>query len=70
MKRCGGLAEEPHGAGGGPGEPEGEPDERGLPAAVRSRDGDELSLLDGEVHVGEHRLAGAVREADVLELDG
>ena len=65
-----GLAEEPHGAGGGPGEPEGKPHERGLAATVRSGDGDELSLLDGEVHVGEHRLAGPVREADVFELDG
>ena len=57
----GGLAEEQRAARGRPLEPEHEPDERRLAAAVGAGDRDELAPLDGEVDVREHRPAAVRR---------
>ena len=66
----GGLAEEERVPGERALEPEREPDQRRLAAAVRARDGDELALLDPQVDVvqdgravpvGERRLPAARR---------
>jgi hypothetical protein len=51
-------------------EPEHEPHQRRLAAAVRSRDRDELALRDLEADPFEDGGAAAVAEADVAELDG
>jgi hypothetical protein len=64
-----GLAEEECGAFRRPFEPEDDPHERRLAAAVRARDGDELALADAEVDVFEDALSGPVTERDALELD-
>ena len=63
------LSEQAHVARRRARETEGEPHERRLAAAVRPGHRDELALLDREVDVREHRLTGAVREADLRELD-
>ncbi len=41
-----------------------------LPSTVGSRNGNELALTERKIHVLEDRAAEAVRERDVLELDG
>ncbi len=65
----GGLAEEERRAARRPLESQHDPHERGLAAAVRPRHGHELTLVDAEVDVLEHMLAGAVAERDAFQLD-
>ncbi len=64
------LAEDAHGAGSRPLEPEDQPQERRLAAAVRAGDRDELPRRDLEGDVLQHRDARPVGERDVAELDG
>ena len=63
------LAEEERLARRRPLEPERQPHQRRLAAAVRTGDRDELARLDGELDVLEHRPAAVVGERDVAQLD-
>ena len=66
---AGRLAEHAHAALARALEPEHEPQQRRLAAAVRPRDRDELARCDGERDVLEHPDARPVAERDVVELD-
>ena len=66
---AGGLAEHAHGALARALEPEHEPQQRRLAAAVRPCDRDELARRDRERDVLEHADAGPVAERDAVELD-
>ena len=63
------LAEHAHGALARALEPEHEPQQRRLAAAVRPRDRDELARRDRERDVLEHADPGPVAERDAVELD-
>jgi hypothetical protein len=58
-----------HGPGTRPLEPEDEPHQRRLAAAVRARDRDELARLDAQRHVLEHVGAAWVGERHAVERD-
>jgi hypothetical protein len=51
-------------------EPEENPDERRLPAAVGAGDGHELAFAQPQVDSLQNALAWSVPEGDILELDG
>ena len=68
-ERRGRLAEEQHASARRPLEPEREPQQRRLAAAVRAGDRDELAVLDAQVDAGEHRPAARVGEVDAVELE-
>ena len=63
------LAEEPDLAAVRPLEPEREPEQGGLPAAVRARDGDELARFDRQIEAREDRRPVPVPEGHVAELE-
>ena len=65
-----GPLEEADGAGLRPAEPDDQPRERRLAAAVRPGNRDELALGDLQVDVLEHRPPGVVPEGDPVEFDG
>ena len=69
VEAVGGLTEQAHPAGGRPLEPEREPQEGRLPAAVGAGDRHELARRDPEVDVAQHGLPVQVGEVDALELD-
>ena len=50
-------------------EAEDDAEQRRLPAPVRPRDRNELSLRDPQVDVFEHALPGPVAERDAIQLD-
>ena len=69
MKAVRRLPEEADAAVSRPLEPEREPEQRGLTAAVRSSDREELSGGDLEVELPQHGRAVLIGEVDARELE-